>query len=436
MATIIDDLCVSCEEPPGGAVGRWSEMPPLFGHVVMAIPRYRSQQGPALLSAGFRPFFLLSAAWASLAVPMWVAAFAGQVPLPTALPPIVWHVHEMVFGFAAATVAGFLLTAIPNWTGRMPLQGGPLGVLAVLWLSGRVAMLLSLCIGAGATAAVDLAFPLVFLGVIAREIIAGHNWRNLPMLAALACLLAGNALVHLDAVGLADTAAVGNRIGVATLLMLISFVGGRIIPSFTRNWLVKQRPDVRPPAAFNWLDRVALVLTAVALAFWVLAPNGAVMPWVCLVAGVAVSLRLARWRGLATLGEPMLWVLHLGYAWLAIGFLLLGLDALVPFLSQTTALHALTVGAVGCMTLAVMTRATLGHTGRPVTAGAGTTTIFGLVTLAAVLRLLAPLGGAEYATLLWLAAIAWSGAYGLFLLLYLRLLAFPRTRRDATLRPI
>jgi uncharacterized protein involved in response to NO len=411
-------------------------MPRLFGQVVMAIPRYRSQTGPALLSAGFRPFFLLSAAWASLAVPVWVAVFTGQVPLPNALPPVVWHVHEMVFGFAAATVAGFLLTAIPTWTGRMPLQGGPLAVLVVLWLSGRVAMLLSSWIGAEAAAALDLAFPLVFLGVIAREITAGHNWRNLPMLAALACLLGGNALVHLDAVGLSDTAAVGNRIGMATLLMLISFVGGRIIPSFTRNWLVKQRPDVRPPAVFNWLDRLALVLTAVALAFWVLAPNGAVMPLVCLAAGVADCLRLARWRGLATMREPLLWVLHLGYGWLAIGFLLLGFDTLMPWLPQTTALHALTAGAVGCMTLAVMTRATLGHTGRPVSAGAGTTTIFGLVTLAAVLRLLAPLSGAEYATLLWLAAVAWSSAYGLFLLLYLRALAFPQMGRNAKPRSI
>jgi uncharacterized protein involved in response to NO len=138
------------------------------------------------------------------------------------------------------------------------------------------------------------------------------------MLVALACLLGGNALVHLDAVGLADTAALGNRIGVATLLMLISFVGGRIIPSFTRNGLARERPDVRPPAAFNWFDRVALALTAIALAIWVLAPDGAVMPWVCLAAGVPAGARLARWHGLATLREPMLWALHLGYGWLAI----------------------------------------------------------------------------------------------------------------------
>ena len=290
------------------------------------IPRYRSQPGLALLSAGFRPFFLLSAIWANLAIPLWIAAFSGRAPLPTVLPPVAWHVHEMVFGYATATVAGFLLTAILNWTGRLPLQGGPLAILVVLWLAGRAAMLLSPYIGAGVVAALDLSFPLAFLTVVTREIIAGRNWRNLPMLMALAFLLGGNALVHLEAIHVADTAAVGNRIGVATLLMLISFVGGRIIPSFTHNWLVKQRPDVRSPTVFNWVNRAALVMTAFALAVWVLAPDGVVMPWVCLVAGVAHCLRLARWRGLATLREPLLCVLHLGYRWLGVGFLLLGLD--------------------------------------------------------------------------------------------------------------
>jgi uncharacterized protein involved in response to NO len=189
--------------------------------------------------------------------------------------------------YAAATVAGLLLTAIPNWTGRLPLQGEPLAILVVLWLVGRAAMLLSPRIGADVAATLDLSFPLTFLTVVTREIIAGRNWRNLPMLVALAFLLGGNALVLLEAIHVADTAAVGYRIGVATLLMLVSFVGGRIIPSFTRNWLVKQRPDVWSPAAFDWVDRAALVMTAFALAAWVLAPDGVVMPWVCLVAGVA-----------------------------------------------------------------------------------------------------------------------------------------------------
>ncbi|HKW54809.1 MAG TPA: NnrS family protein, partial [Stellaceae bacterium] len=218
-----------------------------------AIPRYRPLAGPAVLSSGFRPFFLLAVAWAALAIPHWVAVFAGAAELPTMLTPVVWHVHEMVFGYGAATVAGFMLTAIPNWTGRMPLQGAALAALALLWLVGRIAILVSAAIGAVAAAVLDLSFPALFLAVIAREIMAGRNWRNLPMVAALSLLLLGNLLVHLDAVGLAATAAPGNRLGVATLLMLIGLVGGRIVPSFTRNWLAKQAPDSGPPAAFGWI---------------------------------------------------------------------------------------------------------------------------------------------------------------------------------------
>ncbi|HEX7970448.1 MAG TPA: NnrS family protein [Stellaceae bacterium] len=402
---------------------------------VTAIPRYRPHAGPTILSAGFRPFFLVAALWAALAVPLWLAFFAGGAQLPSALPPAVWHVHEMVFGYGAATVAGFLLTAIPNWTGRMPLQGGPLGLLVLLWAAGRAGVLLSARIGPGAAAILDLAFPAVFLAVVAREILAGRNWRNLPMLAALSLLLLGNLLVHLDAVGVAATAAPGNRLGIATLLMLISFVGGRIIPSFTRNWLAKEVPEAAAPAIFGGIDRAALAFTAVALAAWVAAPEGPVAPWAELAAGLALGVRLLRWRGGATWREPLVWVLHLGYGWLALGFLLLALDGWAALLPQTTALHALTVGAIGTMTLAVMTRASLGHTGRPLAAGSGTTAIYVLVTLAAVLRLLAPLGGTQYLLVLALAGAAWSGAFGLFVLLYLRPLALPRVKGSGA-RPI
>ena len=232
----------------------------------MAIPRYRPYEGPILLSAGFRPFFLLAALWAALAIPLWLLTFAGENMVSSVLPATVWHAHEMVFGYGAAVVAGFLLTAIPNWTGRMPLQGGPLGGLILLWLTGRAFVLFSASSGATFATVFDLAFPLVFLGVVTREILAGRNWRNLPMLVALSLLLLGNCLVHAEAVGIASTAALGNRLGVATLLMLISLVGGRIIPSFTRNWLVRQNPDAATPAAFDRLDHAVLAITGLALA--------------------------------------------------------------------------------------------------------------------------------------------------------------------------
>src|SRR5215471_10767875 len=284
-------------------------------------------------------------------------------------------------------------------------------------------------------ALLDLAFPSVFVCVVAREILAGRNWRNLPMLGALTLLLAGNLLVHLDAVGAAVTAELGNRLGVATLLMLISFVGGRIVPSFTRNWLAKQRPEISAPATFDVVDRAVLAIVALALVVWVCAPHSPIAPWTELAAGLAVGLRLARWRGQATLREPLLWILHLGYGWMAVGFILLAINGLAPLLPSTTALHALTAGTIGTMTLAVMTRASLGHTGRPLVAGRGTTTIYVLVTLAALLRLLAPLGGTHYVLLLSAAGAAWSGAFGLFALLYAHPLALPRVK-DGTARPI
>ena len=393
---------------------------------MVAIPRYRVTSGPAILSAGFRPFFLGSAVWAAVAIPLWLAVYSGGLAAPILLPPLAWHVHEMVFGFAAATVAGFLLTAIPNWTGRPPLQGWPLATLVVLWALGRLAVLLSGAVGAPAATVADLAFPAAFVGVAAREIVAGRNWRNLPVVAALALLLAGNLLVHLDALAVADIAGLGNRLGLATLWLLIALVGGRIIPSFTRNWLAQARPAVMPPAAEGLFDRVALVVTAAALAVWAFDPYGVVAAKAAFVAGVALMMRLARWRGLRTWREPLLVVLHLGYGWLAVGLLLLGLNQLFAVLPPTAALHALTVGAIGTMTLAVMTRASLGHIGRKLKAGPATLAIYLLITLAALLRVVSPLAGDLSELLLLLAGTAWSGAFGLFAVCYGRALLRPR----------
>jgi uncharacterized protein involved in response to NO len=400
-----------------------------------AIPRYRPHAGPILLSAGFRPFFLGSAVWAAIGIPLWLAVYSDGTALPSLLPPLIWHVHEMVFGFAAAAVAGFLLTAIPNWTGRMPLQGRPLAVLVALWVAGRAGILLSGLIGGYAAAVADLAFPAAFLGAVAREIVAGKNWRNLPMLAALSLLLVGNLLVHLDALGVADTAELGNRIGVATLLMLIALVGGRIIPSFTRNWLAKNRPEVSPPRPESRFDRAVLGVTALALVSWAVAPDAVVSAWGTIVAGGAIGLRVSRWRGGKTMREPLLVILHVGYGWLAAGLLLLGLDELFDLLPMTAALHVLTVGAIGTMTLAVMTRASLGHTGRPLVAGSGTKVIYALVTLAALLRVLSPFAGAQMMPILWAAGASWAAAFGLFAILYGRVLAQPRATGHAA-RPI
>lgn len=400
-----------------------------------AIPRYRAHTGITLLSAGFRPFFLAASIWAAVAVPLWLAAYAAGLAVPTQLPVVVWHAHEMIFGFAAAVVAGFLLTAIPNWTGRLPLQGTSLASLVGLWAAGRLGVLFSGAIGAPMAAVADLSFPLVFALVVAREILAGSNWRNLPMLGALGLLLGGNLLVHLEALGISNGAELGNRIGLATLLMLISLVGGRIIPSFTRNWLVKMRPKTALPTPAGRLDLAVLGVTGLALVVWTVAPDAQATPWALLVGGLAVSVRLSRWRGLSTASEPLLLILHVGYGWLAFGLLLVGLNGIFEFLPTATALHALTVGAIGTMTLAVMTRASLGHTGRSLSAGPGTKAIYALITASAVLRVLSPLAENWQMFAVMVAGTAWVLAFGLFAILYGNALARPSAKGEAA-KPI
>lgn len=386
---------------------------PISGTLHDPIPRYRSYRGPAVLAAGFRPFFLAAALWAALAVPLWLAAYAGGLTLASGLDPIVWHAHEMVYGFAAAAAAGFIMTMVPNWTGRMPLQGGPLLLLVLLWAAGRLGILFGGMIGAPLAAVADLSFPLLFLAAVAREVIAGRNWRNLPILGALVLLLLGNGLVHGAAIGLTPggAAALGSRIGIATFLMLIALVGGRIVPSFTRNWLAKQRAGGAQLAAAGRLDQAALGVTALGFALWVLAPEAAATGWTMMVAGVLLLLRLRRWQGWHTWSEPLLFILHLGYAWLGIGVLLLGLDRAFGLLPPAAALHALTAGAVGTMTLAVMTRTTLSQSGRRGGAQRGTRLLSLAIGAAALLRILAPLAGEWMMPVLWLSGLCWSASF-------------------------
>lgn len=393
------------------------------------IPRYRPHEGPALLSAGFRPFFVLAGFAAAVLIPLWLFAFLGAIRLPSAFPPLVWHVHEMVFGFGEATLAGFLFTAIPNWTGRMPLQGPKLAWLAGLWALGRLTVFCSEWTGDTVAAPLDLAFPTALTAIVARELLHGRNWRNLPILAALGTLVVADVLVHLGVLGLAPTARFGNRLGVAVLLMLISLMGGRLIPSFTRNWLARMRPVAPLPAPFGAIDRAALGVTALALLAWVAAPNAVLTAWAALVAGVLLLVRLGRWQGWRTWRESLLLVLHIGYAWLAGGFLIFGFAGLSGIMPPADAVHGLTVGAIGTMTLAVMTRASLGHTGRALHAGLGTSGVYALVGIAAVLRLAAPLAAsAALVVLLGVAAAAWSGAFVLFVTLYGGPLSRPKAR--------
>ncbi|WP_193368795.1 NnrS family protein [Pelagibius marinus] len=380
-----------------------------------------STAGPALLRAGFRVFFLAAGVWAVVAVAIWLCVFQAAAALPTAFDYTAWHAHEMVFGYAAAVIAGFLLTAIPNWTGRPLLQGLPLALLFGAWIAGRAAAAGSAITGPLAAAAVDLAFLVLLFAVALREILAGRNWRNLPMPLALVLLIVANVLMHLQAAGLAETGGLGQRLGIGVVVLLINLIGGRVIPNFTRNWLARTNAAALP-AGFGHFDRLSLLTTAAGLGLWVFLPEHPLTGGVLLAAGGLNLARLARWQGLRTLAEPLVWSLHLGFAWVPLGLALLGLGVLLPeVLAPTAGLHALTAGAIGGMTVAVMTRATLGHSGRPLTGDGWSAAIYLGVAASAALRAAAPLAGSAYVTLLWASGLLWVAAFGLFVLRYGRL---------------
>lgn len=392
----------------------------------------RAWTGPAILTFGFRPFFFGAAVWALLAMALWVPMLSGHLMLPTAFDPVSLHAHEFLFGYLGAVVAGFLLTAVPNWTGRLPIVGWRLGMLAGLWLVGRVVVAVSTGLPDVLVAVADLAFPVVFAALIAREIVAGKNWRNLIVLGMLGVFILGNALFHWEAAqGGYAAQGYGLRLGLGAGIMMIAVIGGRVVPSFTRNWLVKRRGKVLPVAPMQSFDKAALVVLALALVLWVAWPLGALTGVALALAGVLHILRLARWAGHRTFAEPLVMVLHTGYAFVPLGALAVAAEILAPgSFGMAGAQHFWLAGAVGLMTLAVMTRATLGHTGQDLRAGVGTVMIY----LALILSVFARVAGGvwpEFSGLLnTVAGLFWILAFGGFAVLYgALLLRLPAAKR-------
>jgi uncharacterized protein involved in response to NO len=382
----------------------------------------RAFAGPPVLSFGFRPFFLMAGAWPVVSVPVWVLAYLGIEPFAGAIGRD-WHVHEMLFGYLAGVMAGFLLTAVPNWTGRLPVIGAPLAGLAGLWLAGRFAMLVA---PASAWAAVvDAAFLVVFAALVWREVLAGRNWRNLPVCGLVSLLAAANIVVHLRG-AYPDLALGGERAALGVAAVMIALIGGRVTPSFTRNWLMGRKAAALPAAASRF-DLGVVIATAVAAAAWIVAPDMRLAGAALALAGAANLVRLARWRGEASLSEPLVWILHAGYAWLGLALMLLGGSALAPeVIPRSAGIHALTAGAIGVMTMAMMTRAILGHTGRSRVAGRGGLAIYLLLNAGAALRIAAAFLPAEQALLLGLSSAAWCGGFAAFTALYGPMLVAPR----------
>jgi uncharacterized protein involved in response to NO len=386
-------------------------------------PRQRDEG--AFLSAGFRPFFLAAGIWAALAMALWSAVLATGTALPSRLDPLDWHIHEMLFGFVMAAIGGFLLTAVANWTGRPPVRGSTLAGLLALWLLGRVACFVSALLPLWLVIAAALSFPVALAIVAGREMAAGRNWRNMRLLVPVAVLGAANLLMDLESAGVAIPHGLGARLGVAATLILISVIGGRIVPSFTRNWLVRRR-SARLPTQPRALDRAALGVLHAGLIGWVAYPQSGLVGALLLAGALLNAWRLLNWQGMSTLREPLLFILHLGYAWLVLGTALLGLAALGLEVPASAAIHALTAGAIGTMVLAVMTRASRGHTGRALCADPITNLVYACITLGAIARVAAAFFGAHAMPLLMASAGLWIAAFGLFALSYAPMLLLPR----------
>jgi len=378
---------------------------PIFSEVKAAA---QMQKGMPFLRLGFRPFYVGGALLAALIVPLWVAMFLGQLPLTPAVPPLLWHAHEMLFGFAVAIIVGFLLTAGKAWTGLATPRGAWLGGLVVLWLAARVASVL----GPYALYAVlDMALLPLVAAILLTLLLRARNYRNLPLALILALLASANLVFHLAAMGALNLPAITPLYaGLALIVMIECVMAGRVIPAFT----MAVTPGLKLIATV-WVERVTLGATGLGLALWVFAPNGVVSLLVLALASVLHLKRLASWRPALTVKRPILWILHAAYAWIPVGLGLLAL-AQIGLVPVSAGVHALAVGATGGLIIGMITRTARGHTGRPLKASNPEVLAYTLVMTAAVLRVLLPLlAPGLLGVSLIAAAVVWSAAFLIYL---------------------
>ncbi|MGB3880302.1 MAG: NnrS family protein [Diaphorobacter nitroreducens] len=377
--------------------------------------------GWPLLRLGFRPFYLGTALLACLAVPLWIAIFLGRIQVPLPMSPLLWHAHEMLFGFAAGVVVGFLLTAVKAWTGLETARGPLLGALALLWLAARLA---SLVAPYAVYATLDMLLLPAVAAVLLRVLIKAGNKRNIPLICLLLLMAAANLVFHLSVLGIVAVPAVSALYAeLALILMVVSVITGRVVPMFTRN--VTPGLVINMPRKF---ELSLLAVTAVALALWVLAAPAPVVLVASLAAGVMHAVRLWKWHPQVTFKRPILWILHASYAWLPLGFVLLAL-AQLGWVVPSLAVHAFAVGVIGGLIIGMVTRTARGHTGRPLQPSRGEVVAYALVMLAAVLRVLVPaVQPAWYAYALEGAACLWAIAFAIYLVIYTPWLM--RTRLD------
>lgn len=380
----------------------------------------------AFFSYGFRPFFLAVGVAGLVLVPWWAGSFAFGIALGSFWPPTLWHAHEMLFGFVVAAIAGFLLTAVPSWTGRRGFAGVPLMLLAGLWALGRVLVSSSALWPPPLVAIVDLAFLPALAVFVAVPLVRARN-RNTPLLAVLGLLWACDAAFYWALAALdATRAALALGIGIDIVLVLVTVIGGRIVPAFTGSGL-KARGDAVTLRAWRGLTPLVVALMVAVAAVDVIRPDGVLAGWVALAAALAQGVRLLQWRTLHTLRMPIVWVLHLGYAWLALGLALKALALLNGNVVAAFWVHALTIGALSTMILGVMTRATLGHTGRPLVASPAIAVAYLLLTAAAIVRVFGLLWWRHsYPAVIVVSGLLWTGAFAVFIAVYAPMLWSPR----------
>jgi uncharacterized protein involved in response to NO len=380
----------------------------------------------AIWGYGFRPFFLGAGLLAVLLVPWWAGALAWGVPLLTPWPPSLWHGHEMLFGFIAAAIAGFLLTAVPSWTGARGFAGWPLASLALVWVLGRIAVSSARLWPASVVAGIDLLFLPCLAALVLPPLVRERN-RNTVLLAVLTALWAADAIFYRGLVA-GDVALARHAllVGVDVVLLLVTLIGGRIVPAFTAAAL-RQHGDTRPLRTWRAMTPIAVGVMLAMLAIDIVRPESTAAGAIAaIVAGVQAT-RLAQWRGLATLRMPIVWVLHVAYLWLPLGFALKALALLGGGALGAFHLHALTIGAATSMIVAVMTRAALGHTGRALVVAPRIAVAYILLAAAAGVRVLGPtVLPLPYVDSILLTALLWTGAFVIFLWVYAPILLRPR----------
>ncbi len=385
--------------------------PPLVSAGATAAPHSIQNRGWPLLRLGFRPFYILGALLAFASVPVWIAAFLGWMTLDVPVTPLLWHAHEMLFGFATAIIVGFLLTAVKAWTGLATPRGALLAALAALWLVARLAAL-------GAPYVLYAALDMLLLPIVGvlllRVLLRAGNRRNLPLIGILLLLALANLAFHLAVMGVINLSPVhALYAGLALIVMIECVMAGRVVPAFTAS--VNPGLKIKLP---RWQEMTTLGVTALALLLWVFAPPGMVSALALVLAGLLHVARIAQWHPLKTLGRPILWILHASYAWIPVGLLLLAM-AQLGWVTTTVGVHALAVGATGGLIIGMLTRTARGHTGRPLQASRAEVLAYALVMGAALVRVFFPVFLPQwYGPGLIVAAAAWSVAFGIYLVMF------------------